>query len=194
MHNRTVPDESDTALLFVDRGLVRADHAPSGSQAQRRAYARSRAARWARWSSFPVVLIGVPVAMLVAASAGPVLWLTVPLVLLAAGVLVGALTRAARVAHATAGMPVPIEISGSVATAMRSILAMAAAIGRQRPLRRSRAVAEGLVLLRRWSRTGDELRAAWLRGDVVVWHEHARTLVEAGPRAERVRDDVEAGS
>lgn len=193
MHNRTVPDESDTALLFVERGLVRADHAPSDPHAQRRAYARSRAARWGRWS-FPVVLLGVPVVMLVAGSAGPALWLTVPVVLLAAGVLVVALTRAARVAHATAGLPVPIEISGPVATALRSILAMAGGIGRQRPLRRSRASAEGVVLLRHWSRTADELRAAWLRGDVAVWHEHARALVEAGPRAERVRGEVEAGS
>lgn len=190
MHNRPVPDESDTALLYVDRGLVRADQGPPDQEGQRRAHTRARTARSAR-RVFPLVLLLVALAVLLPGISGPLYWIGAPAALLAAAVAVVALTRTARVAHAVAGLPVPIEITSKVATAMRSILAMSRGIAAQRALRRSRASAEGVVLLRRWSATAEELRAAWLRGDVAAWHEHARTLAEAGSRAERVRADVE---
>ncbi|OLM19462.1 hypothetical protein Ae707Ps1_3721c [Pseudonocardia sp. Ae707_Ps1] len=190
MHNRRVPDESDTALLYVDRGLVRADQSPPDLQAQRRAHSRSRAARWSR-RAFPVVLVLVTVVLLVPGTSG-LLW--TPVLLVAAGIAVVLLTRAARGAHAVAGLPVPIEITGKVATAMRAMLAMSRGIAAQRAMRRSRPAAEGAVLLRRWSAAADELRAAWLRGDVAAWHEHARTLAAAGERAEQVRADIEGGT
>lgn len=191
MHNRPVPDESDTALLYVDRGLVRADQGPPDQEGQRRAHTRARTARWVRRAFLPVLLL-VVLAMLLPGSAGPLVWIAL-VILLATGAATVALTRAARVAHAVAGLPVPIEITSKVATAMRSVLAMSRGIAAQRALRRSRGAAEGVVVLRRWSGTTEELRAAWLRGDVAAWHEHARTLAAAGSRAERVRDDVENG-
>lgn len=187
-----MPDESDTALLYVDRGLVRADQGPPDPRAQRRARSRSRAARWARPAP-PVVLLVLVLAAFVPGVPGPAFWITAVVLVLATGAVVVALVRAAATAHAVAGLPVPIEITGKVATALRAVLAMSRAIGAQRAARRSRAAAEGAVVLRRFSATADGLRAAWLRGDVAAWHEHARTLAAAGERAERVRAEVGGG-
>ncbi|SFN48114.1 hypothetical protein SAMN05216207_101511 [Pseudonocardia ammonioxydans] len=190
MHNRPVPDESDTALLYVDRGLVRADDGPPDQRAQRRAHARARAARRVRWAVPAALLLAVLAAWPVGSA--PLFWLAIA-VLLVAGVAMVVLTRAARVAHAVAGLPVPIEITGKVATALRSVLAMTRGIAGQRALRRSGAAAEGMRVLRDWSTATDGLRTSWLRGDVAAWHEHARTLAATGARADRVRADLESG-
>lgn len=171
---------------------MRADQGPADPAAQRRAHAGASRARWARRALPPLVLL-VLLATFLPGRVGTGLSLAGPVLLLGAVVVVGVVPRRARVAQAVAGLPVPIEITKELATAMRSVGAMTRGIAAQRWWRRSRAAAEGMVLPRRRSRTADELRAAWLRDDIGAWHEHARTLAAAGPRAERVRTDVEGG-
>lgn len=184
-----MPDESDTALLYVDRGLVRADQGPPDRTAQRRAHSRARASRWVR-RGIPVLLLLTVAALLLSGAPGALLWVALPVVLLAGGVATVVAARAARTAHAVAGLPVPIEIVGKVAPAMRAIQAMTRALAGRRPARGARAAGEAVAVLRRWTASAEGLRAAWLRGDVADWHEHARALVTAGEQAGRVRADL----
>ncbi|NWJ69898.1 hypothetical protein HX744_05000 [Pseudonocardia sp. ICBG1122] len=176
-----MPDTSDTALLFLDRGLVRADDAPPDPAAQRRAHTLVRAARGARWVVPVLLLVVLVLAFTPVAGAG--FWVAAGVVLVGVVAVVLLLTRAAAVAHATAGLPVPIEITGKVATAMRAVLAMTGAL---RTHRRAGGAAEGVALLRQWTTATEALRAAWLRDDIGAWHDHARTLAAAGERATRI--------
>lgn len=176
-----MPDTSDTALLFLDRGLVRADDTPPDPAAQRRAHTLVRTARGARWV-VPVLLLVVLV-LAFTPVAGAAFWVAAVVVLVGVVAVVLLLTRAAAVAHATAGLPVPIEITGKVATAMRAVLAMTGAL---RTHRRAGGAAEGVALLRQWTTATEALRAAWLRDDIGAWHDHARTLAAAGERATRI--------
>ncbi|ALE83266.1 hypothetical protein XF36_08910 [Pseudonocardia sp. HH130629-09] len=192
VHNHPMPDESDTALLYVDRGLVRADQGPPDRAAQQRARSRARLLRALRWSwSTTVVLIVLVLLLPGPAGAGLLVAALLLVLLVALAVFVAA--RSARTAQAVAGLPVPIEVAGRVAPSMRSVLAMSRVIGSQPVLRRSRTAAEGVVLVRRWSASAEGLREAWLRGDVAAWHEHALSMAAAGERAERVRAEVETG-
>lgn len=182
-----MPDTSDTALLFLDRGLVRADDAPPDPAAQRRAHTLVRTARGARWV-VPVLLLVVLV-LAFTPVAGAAFWVAAVVVLVGVVAVVLLLTRAAAVAHATAGLPVPIEITGKVATAMRAVLAMTGAL---RTHRRAGGAAEGVQLLRQWTTATEALRAAWLRDDIGAWHDHARTLAAAGERATRITGGLTA--
>ncbi len=181
VHNHPMPDASDTALLYVDRGLVRADDSPPDPGVQRRAHTLARTARGVRWA-VPALLLVVLV-LAVTPVAGAAFWATAVVVLVAVVAAVLLLTRAAAVAQATAGLPVPIEITGKVATATRAVLAMTGAL---RTHRKAAGAAEGVALLRQWTTATEALRAAWLREDIGAWHDHARTLAAAGERATRV--------
>ncbi|WP_226357670.1 hypothetical protein [Pseudonocardia sp. ICBG601] len=180
-----MPDASDTALLYLDRGLVRADDTPPDPAAQRRAHTLVRTARGARWV-VPVLLLVVLV-LAFTPVAGAAFWVAAVVVLVGTVAAVLLLTRAAAVAHATAGLPVPIEITGKVATAMRAVLAMTGAL---RTHRRAGGAAEGVALLRQWTTATEALRTAWLRDDIGAWHDHARTLAAAGERATRITGDL----
>ncbi|WP_224390490.1 hypothetical protein [Pseudonocardia sp. ICBG1293] len=184
-----MPDASDTALLYLDRGLVRADDAPPDPAAQRRAHTLVRAARGARW----VVPVAVLVVLVLAFTpvAGAAFWVAVLVVLVGVVASLLLLTRAAAVAHAGAGLPVPIEITGKVATAMRAVIAMTGAL-RVYP-RAGGPAAEGVALLRQWTTATEALRAAWLRDDIGAWHDQARTLAAAGERATRITGDLTGG-
>ncbi|MEJ8277399.1 hypothetical protein [Pseudonocardia spirodelae] len=177
-----MPDESDTALLHVQRGLVRADDSPPDLAAQRRAHGSTRIARWARWLP-PAVLAALVVAAVLPGVGGAGFWLLAVLAVLAAVVVAVLAARAAVVAQAAAGLPVPIEITGKVATAMRAVLAVTGALRS----RRAGGAGEGVAVVREWTRATGDLRAAWLRGDVGAWHDHARALVAVGERAARLR-------
>lgn len=180
-----MPDESDTALLYVDRGLVRADQGPPDRAAQQRAHSATRTARWVRYA-VPAVLV-VTVAVVLLSGAGVLGWLAVPVVTAVGGAAAVVAARSARSAQAVAGLPVPIEIVGRVAPAMRAVRALTADLARRGPADGARPAAGAVAVVRGWSTSADGLRAAWLRDDVAAWHEHARALVAAGERAGRLR-------
>ncbi|WP_125911375.1 MULTISPECIES: hypothetical protein [Pseudonocardia] len=176
-----MPDDSDAALLFVDRGLVRAEQGPPDRDAQQRAYALAWWARRLRFAVPVVLLLAVLGAFL---GTGPALVGLVLMVLMLVALLLVA--RRAQVAHAVAGLPVPIENIAEVSKAMRAVGAMTRVLATDRRWRRSASAGEATGVLRTWARGADVLRGAWLRADVVAWIETSRELAATRSRAEAV--------
>jgi len=176
-----VPDDSDAALLFVDRGLVRAEQGPPDRAAQHRAVAL---AGWTRRLRFAVPVVAVAAVLGAFLGTGPALAGAALVLLTLVGLLLVA--RRAQVAHAVAGLPVPIENVAEVAKAMRAVGAMTRVLATDRRWRRSDSAGEATGVLRTWSRGADALRGAWVRDDVVGWIETARELAATRSRAEAV--------
>ncbi|MEQ3550252.1 hypothetical protein WIS52_07200 [Pseudonocardia nematodicida] len=188
-----MPDisDADAALLFTDHGVARAEQGPPDADAQRRAHTWTRAARSARSAVLALFVLAV-VLLVFAGTFGTAAAILGPLLAVSGLVAYAFVVRRSRVLHAGAGLPVPMDQARDVVRAMRAIGAMTRGIARAKGrTRRSRTAAEGLTLLRRSSRTAENLRGAWVRDDAVAWQACARALAAETPLAKQVLAELE---
>ncbi|MFP5020353.1 hypothetical protein [Pseudonocardia phyllosphaerae] len=182
-----MPEDTDSALIFGDRGgLVRADQGPPDPAQQKRVVTLLRVLGWWRYFGLaPIILIAA------GAIFGATVLLVGVLLLFASLFAAGLVSIQVQRTRATAGLPVPIERTKDIASALRAVGKVGRFIRKQKWRRRNDAYRQGLHLTVRCEQAVERTRAAWVRGDIVGWHEAAQEIADAGPRANRLLRELE---